>query len=95
MWEEFTVDDVPFKGIRIPTEHGTILLIQGKRANLGCGYFSMAPADFLGDRFAVVTGVKNYDDMLNAKVVALSSAAIASGAEPGMTGKEVLLIMEK
>ena len=40
MWEEFTVDAVPFKGIRIPTEHGTILLIQGKRANLGCGYFS-------------------------------------------------------
>lgn len=68
MWEEFTVDNVPFKGIRIPTEHGTILLIQGSRSNLGCGYFSMAPADFLGDRFAVVTGVKNFDDMLNAKV---------------------------
>ncbi|MBO5308232.1 MAG: DUF1805 domain-containing protein [Lentisphaeria bacterium] len=95
MWEEFAVDGVPFKGIRIPTEHGTILLIQGSRSNLGCGYFSMAPADFLGDRFAVVTGVKNFDDMLNAKVVALSSAAIACGAEPGMTGKEVLLIMEK
>ena len=95
MWDDLNLDGAAFKGIRIPTEHGTILLIQGKRANLGCGYFSMAPADFLGDRFAVVTGVKNYEDMLNAKVVALSSAAIAAGAEPGMTGREVLLLMEK
>ena len=55
----------------------------------------MAPADFLGDRFAVVTGVKNFEDMLNAKVVVLSSAAIAAGGEPGMTGREVLLLMEK
>ena len=95
MWEEVIVENVSFKGIRIPTEHGSILLIQGTRANLGCGYFSMAPADFLGDRFAVVTGVKSFDDMLNAKVVALSSAAIAAGGEPGMTGREVLLLLEK
>ena len=46
-------------------------------------------------RFCVVTGVRTFDDMLNARVVAVSSAAIACGVEPGMPGREALLRMEQ
>ncbi|MDD3886431.1 MAG: DUF1805 domain-containing protein [Victivallaceae bacterium] len=84
-----------FTGIRLETRHGAILLIQGSEGNLGCGYFSMAPADRLGDRFAVVTGVNNFDEMLAARVAAASSAALAAGVEIGMSGRDALLLMEK
>ena len=40
-----------------------------------------------------MTGVKSYDDMLNATVRGVSSAASALGVEPGMTGRDALLKM--
>ena len=54
--EQININGIEFRGIRLKTQHGTILLVQGAKANLGCGYFSIAPADQLGDRFAIVTG---------------------------------------
>ena len=93
--EKIAIDGLTFDGIAIPTAHTKILLIRGEKAHLGCGYFSLAPADFVGDRFCVVTGVRTFDDMLNARVVAVSSAAIACGVESGMPGREALLRMEQ
>ena len=93
--ETVAVEGVEFNGIRIVTEHAAILLIRGSRANLGCGYFSLAPAEKLGDRFAVVTGVKDFADMLNAAVVNASPAAVACGVSVGMSGREALLCMER
>ena len=75
--ELLEVGGVPFSGAKLETEHASILLIRGKKAHLGCGYFSLAPADRLGDRFAIVTGVKCFADMLQARVVAVSVAAAA------------------
>ena len=92
---ELDIDGVLFNGVRIPTQNGAILLIQGRAANLGCGYFSTAAADKLGDRFAVVTGVGCFADMVEAKVTAMSSAAAACGVEIGMSGRAALLTMEK
>ena len=93
--EAIAVEGVEFCGIRIATEHAAILLLQGRRANLGCGYFSLAPADRLGDRFAIVTGVKCFADMLQARVAAVSAAAAACGVAEGMTGRDALLLMER
>ncbi len=93
--EVVAVEGVEFRGIRIATEHGAILLLQGSRSNLGCGYFSLAPAEKLGDRFAIVTGVKDFADMLDAAVVGASSAAASCGVVAGMSGREALLIMEQ
>jgi uncharacterized protein YunC (DUF1805 family) len=39
---------------------------------------------------AIVSGVKNYDDMLKAEVKAVSAAAAALGVAAGMSGKEAL-----
>lgn len=66
--EQININGIEFRGIRLKTQHGTILLVQGAKANLGCGYFSIAPADQLGDRFAIVTGVKCFEDMLQANI---------------------------
>ncbi len=93
--ETIEIDGTPFTGVRLSTEHATILLIQGKTGNLGCGYFSLAPADRLGDRFAIVTGVGSFDDMVMAKVISVSKAAAECGVEPGMPGREALIRMER
>lgn len=44
--EKIAIDGLTFDGIAIPTAHTKILLIRGEKAHLGCGYFSLAPADF-------------------------------------------------
>lgn len=82
-----------FRGDFIPLPGSAILLIQGEGGMLGCGYISVETADKLGHALAVVTGVANYDDMLNAKVVRVSKAAAAKGVKPGMLGREALLVM--
>lgn len=92
---ELDIDGILFNGVRIPTQNGTILLIQGRTANLGCGYFATATAVKLNDRFAVVTGVGSFADMMEAKVIAVSAAAASCGVTVGMNGRNALLTMEK
>lgn len=82
-----------FNACTIPTEHGSVLLISASRGMLGCGYFSVETADKIGDALAVVSGVKNYDDMLRAEVKKVSAAAAQRGVLVGMTGGEALLKM--
>ena len=85
-----------FQALRLPTEHTAVLLIQGMKGNLGCGYFSLRPAEKTGDCFAVVSGVKNFEEMLEAVVLSASSAARAAGVEAGVTtGREALILMEQ
>ena len=80
-----------FEGYAVPTANTVILLIKAKRGFLGCGYFSLATADKVGDAAVIVSGVKNFDDMLAAKVKAVSAAAAALGVTADMTGREALL----
>ena len=54
------------------------------------GRIAVATADKTGDALAIVSGVKNYDDMLKAEVKAVSAAAAALGVAAGMSGKEAL-----
>ena len=54
----------------------------------------MATANKLNDALAVVRGVANFDDMLNAKVCEVSDAAVARGIAVGMSGLEALKLMK-
>lgn len=82
-----------FNAWTIPTAHVSILIIAAPKGMLCCGYISMDAAEKFGDPAVMVTGVKNFEDMLNATVVKISSAAAALGVSSGMTGKEALLRM--
>ena len=85
-----TINGQTLDAVAFPTEHSVVLMIRGKKGLLGCGYLSVATADKTGDAVAIVSGVKNYDDMLKANVKAVSAAAAALGVAAGMTGKEAL-----
>lgn len=88
-----TVGEYVFNAWKIPTAHVSILVIAAPKGMLCCGYISMEAAEKFNDPAAVVTGVKTFEDMLNASVVKVSSSAAALGVVPGMSGREALLKM--
>ncbi|MCK5023856.1 MAG: YunC family protein [Candidatus Aenigmarchaeota archaeon] len=82
-----------FKSYSIPTTNTFVLIIAAENGFLGCGYINVEVANKVGDICAIVTGVKTIDDMLVAKVIAVSDAAAELGIEVGITGKEALILM--
>jgi uncharacterized protein YunC (DUF1805 family) len=82
-----------FTAYSIPTTHTNVLIIGAEKGFIGCGYLNVEVANRVGDICAIVTGVKTPDDMLDAKVVAVSKAAAKLGIKEGMSGKEALLFM--
>ena len=91
MNETLILDGTPFEGVAIPTGNTFILVIKAEKGLLGCGYISLETAERVGDAVAIVSGVKNFDDMLAAKVKGVSAAAAALGVTTDMTGREALL----
>lgn len=93
MNETIFLDGSQFDGYAIPSGNTFILVIKAKNGLLGCGYISLDTAERVGDAVAIVSGVKNFDDMLNAQVKSVSSAAAKLGVVPGMSGRDALLKM--
>ena len=94
MNETIILDGSQFDGYAIPSGNTFILVIKAKNGLLGCGYISLDTAERVGDAVAIVSGVKNFDDMLNAQVKSVSSAAVKLGVVPGMSGRDALLKMK-
>jgi len=67
-----------------------LLIIRGSRGLLACGYLNVDTFNKTGEVAAIVAGVKDFDDMLVAKVVKISVAAEQAGIKPEMTGTEVV-----
>lgn len=93
MEEKIIIEGREFTGIKIQTQNTSILLIKAFHGFLGCGYFNIEAADKFNDAFAIVTGVSNFEDMLEAGVVKVSSSARKRGVTEGMKGKEALLLL--
>lgn len=91
--DRIVIGENEFNGVHVATANSNILLIQGSKGFLGCGYFKVEIADKMGDAAAIVTGVKNYQDMEAAKVVAVSAKARELGVNEGITGKEALALL--
>lgn len=67
-----------------------LLVIKGSKGLLACGYVNVKACDKTKEACAIVSGVMNHDDMLVAKVKAVSPPALALGVTVGMTGAEAL-----
>ncbi len=89
---EFTLEGKKLLAVRVSLA-APLLLIRGSKGFLGCGYFSLEALDKIGDAAAIVKGVKDFDQMLSAKVAVVSEKAKALGVAEGMSGKEALLLM--
>lgn len=67
-----------------------LLVLRGSRGLLACGYLNVETFNKTGEAGAIVTGVNDFEDMLRAKVAAVSNAASSAGVTPGMTGLEAI-----
>lgn len=67
-----------------------LLIIKGSKGYLGCGYINVETCNKTGEACAIVTGVKSYDEMLEAEIKAVSTAAEQLGVSIGMNGEEAL-----
>ncbi len=77
-------------GVNLELPNANLIVIRAKKGYIMCGYLNTETANRLGDIAATVTNVKNFDDVLSAKVVEVSEKAKENGIKEGMTGKEAL-----
>ena len=68
-----------------------LLLIKGTKGYVMCGYLNIAVAEKVGSAAAVVSGVKTFDDVLNAQIKDVTSKALQMGLEPGKVVKDVIV----
>lgn len=92
----FTVDKIevegrPFLGLKVELEGlPPLLLVKGGKGFVMCGYLNIEAAERLGATAAVVSGVKSFEDVLNAEIKSATTKAKALGLVPGKVVKTVI-----
>lgn len=90
--DKIEVDGAPFLALRVRLpELPPLLLIVGGKGFVMCGYLNIDVAERLGAAAAIVSGVKSFEDILNAEIKAATSKAKALGLEPGKVVRTVLI----
>lgn len=84
-WQGLKLDRIELK---LP-----LLTIQGNKGLLACGYVNVNTCNKTGEACAIVSGVKNHQEMLAKPVIAVSDSASKLGIELGMTGADALAIL--
>lgn len=77
-------------GLKMDMENAPLLVIRAGCGFVMCGYLNMEIANKIGDVAVRVTGVRSFEDVLNAKAVDVSETAKKLGITIGMTAKEAL-----
>ena len=77
-----------FEGEIVPGS--SLVFIMGSKGFIMCGYLNIETAEKMGNIAAIATGVKTVDDMLKAKIVAVTKAAEKAGVKPGMAVVDAL-----
>lgn len=88
--EEIKLEKGSALGLKMDMEHAPLLVIRAAKGFVMCGYLNIEVANKLGDVAVRVTGVKSFEDMLNAKAVDVSEAAKKLGITIGMPAREAL-----
>jgi uncharacterized protein YunC (DUF1805 family) len=89
--DKFEFDGKSFQGVKSTMPGGPpLILIKGEKGFVMCGYLNAEVAERVGLAAAIVSGVKSFDDVLNAEVKVATSKAKELGVMPGMIVKEVI-----
>jgi uncharacterized protein YunC (DUF1805 family) len=78
-------------GVRIELPNSPpLILVVADKGFVMCGFLNVEVAEKLGVAAAVVSGVKSFEDVLNAEVKAVTSKARDLSVSVGMKGVDVL-----
>ena len=85
------IEDKTALGLRVDLpDSPPLVLIIGRTGFVGCGFINIEAAQRLNVSAATVSGVKSFDDVLNADIKAATSKASAQGVKVGMKGKDAV-----
>ncbi|MDH5448601.1 MAG: DUF1805 domain-containing protein [Candidatus Bathyarchaeota archaeon] len=70
-----------------------LVAVIGERGFVMCGFLNVDVAERLGVTAAMVSGVKTFDDVLDAEVKAVTSKAKMKGIKQGMKGREAVKLL--
>jgi len=88
------VGNKTYLGVRVELPNSPpLLLIVAEKGFVMCGFLNIETAERLGVAAAMVSGVKTFEDVLNAEIKAATSKAKDMGVQPGMRGAEALARM--
>jgi uncharacterized protein YunC (DUF1805 family) len=88
------VDDKVCLGVRLELPNSPpLLIVIANKGFVMCGFLNVDAAEKLGVTAAMVSGVKTFEDVLDANVKAVTSKAEAFGVKVGMKGEEALKLM--
>ncbi|MCL2549792.1 MAG: DUF1805 domain-containing protein [Methanimicrococcus sp.] len=94
MSELLEIEGKTFDAYSISLDAAPFLLIRSAdKSFLACGFLDIEAAGALSACAAKVKGVKTFDDMMKAEIVAVTKKAEEKGVKVGMTGKEALLLL--
>jgi uncharacterized protein YunC (DUF1805 family) len=90
---ELIINNTPIQGLELPLQHAVLIVAVAPKGYLMCGYLDVAVAEQKQDCAAVIRGVSRFEELLEGRVAACTSAAHQAGITVGMTGYEALVRM--
>ncbi len=85
------VGDKTCLGVKVELpESPPLLLIVAEKGFVMCGFLNVEAAERLGVAAAMVSGVKTFEDVLNAEIKAATTKARGMGIQLGTRGEEAL-----
>jgi uncharacterized protein YunC (DUF1805 family) len=91
MVENLDIDGKAFQGVKIELKGlPPLILIEGDKGFVMCGYLNIDAAESLGAAAALVSGVNSWEDVLNAQIKTATTKAKAIGLEPGKVVGDVI-----
>ena len=87
------VNDKRYKGKRLVLGNMPLIIVHGEKGYIASSYINHETAEKLGDIAGFVTNVKDFDDLLRAKVKYTTSWAEDLGIRPGMTIPKALSLL--
>ena len=91
MVENLDIDGNAFQGVKVELKGlPPLVLIEGDKGFIMCGYLNIDAAESLGATAAVVSGVSSWEDILKAQIKTATTKAKALGLEPGKIVRDVI-----
>ncbi len=89
--ESLRVDNKACLGVRVELpDSPPLLLMIAEKGFVMCAFLNIEAAEKLGVAAAVVSGVKDFQDVLDAEIRAVTSKAKAIGVDVGIKGSDAL-----
>jgi len=88
------LDDKIATGLKVDLpDSPPLVMIIGKTGFVMCGFLNMEAAEKLNVTAVMVRGVRDFDDVLEAEVKAVTSRAVKKGIKVGMKGKDAVKLL--